>query len=89
MIGCRDILALELLHAAKDLPGKRNPIRVVGFDDIYASVISSPSLTTVRQPTYQIGKVALKILHETKSKTPQHVELQPILVVRDSTRSGV
>ncbi len=89
LIGCRDILALELLHAAKGLQEKRKPIRVIGFDDIYASVISSPALTTVRQPTFQMGKIAVKILHEVKSKVPQHKELQPVLVIRESTREGV
>jgi LacI family transcriptional regulator len=66
---------------------------VIGFDDIAHSSLLTPSLTTVRQPMAEMGKVAVNIVAEgigavqEKRKIPAvHRKLLPELVVRDSTR---
>jgi len=42
-------------------------IGVMGFDDIYLAGLVEPSLTTVRQPNYQMGYQAMELLLKTLS----------------------
>jgi DNA-binding LacI/PurR family transcriptional regulator len=62
-------------------------IRLVGIDDVeYAGLLPVP-LTTLRQPTLQIGDVALGVMLERIGRTdfpPRDVLLHCELVVRDS-----
>ncbi|UCH11054.1 MAG: substrate-binding domain-containing protein, partial [Fidelibacterota bacterium] len=64
-------------------------VAVVGYDDIEIAEFMYPSLTTVRQPTYQIGQTATRILLdklESKEELDlQQVILKPELIVRDTT----
>lgn len=58
-----DAIALDAWRALKDYdlwPGQKMPL--IGFDDIEKGRAVSPSLTTVRQPLYEMGKDAVKIL---------------------------
>jgi LacI family transcriptional regulator len=62
-------------------------ISVTGFDDIAFARIFSPSLTTVRQPAYEMGRLAVRAILDMRHG---HVSHQPVvlpteLVVRDST----
>jgi LacI family transcriptional regulator len=61
-------------------------VAVVGFDDIPQASFSIPSLTTVHQPLYEIGKLSCERLIELiRGKTETVQEVIPIhLVVRDS-----
>jgi LacI family transcriptional regulator len=64
-------------------------ISIIGFDDIPQASLVYPSLTTVRQPLEQMGKVAVKVLLEhieDPSRPPQRVELATQLIIRDSCR---
>lgn len=67
---------------------------VIGFDDVMASSLYTPSLTTIRQPMEAMGATAASIVLEginamlEKRDLPAvHRRLAPELVVRDSTRS--
>lgn len=54
------LIALEMLAAAGvDVPGR---VRVTGFDGILAGRLSTPTLTTVRQPFEQMGRAAVQLL---------------------------
>lgn len=62
-------------------------ISLVGYDDLPNSIYTMPPLTTVRQPVYEIGKLAaeamLKLIRgERVSIVPPPVEL----IIRESTR---
>lgn len=61
-------------------------IAVVGFDDIPQASFAIPSLTTVHQPLYEIGKLSCdRIVELIHGKTQKVQEVIPIhLVVRDS-----
>jgi LacI family transcriptional regulator len=62
-------------------------IALVGFDDFEWAAVMHPRLTTVRQPTYEIGQKAAQLLFERLEKrdaTPQVVRLQPRLIIRES-----
>ncbi len=83
-----DLAALGVLRAARErllhVPGD---VSVVGFDDIPLAAWSTPSLTTVRQPLYEMAEVAVRILLESAESGPlrRRVELATDLVVREST----
>ena len=65
-------------------------ISVVGFDDIQLSQVMEPQLTTIRQPAYDMGLNAVRILINLiggKKCTKKIVKLQPQLIVRQSTKS--
>jgi len=62
-------------------------VAVVGFDDLPAAQYAIPPLTTVRQPVYEKGQMAVDLLIdriESPEAGPAHRELDPELVVRQS-----
>jgi len=61
-------------------------IAVVGVDDIPFAHLSSPRLTTVRQPVVELVKLAFDAV-TTQSK-PQEIILEPELIVRESSLFG-
>lgn len=82
-----DKMALGAMKKLNEL-GLRVPqdVAVVGFDDIPQASYSTPALTTVHQPLYEIGKIACERLVELIHGKPGPVqEVLPIhLVIRDS-----
>ncbi len=60
---------------------------VVGFDDLEISAYFSPPLTTVRQPCYQMGQAAIRMLLQLiRGESDVQGEILPTeLVVRQST----
>jgi LacI family transcriptional regulator len=90
-----DEIALGVIETAR-LRGLRVPedLSVVGFDDTVLARMSSPPLTTIRQPMREMGGVALRTalrLAGREKIESHHIELATDLVVRASTapaRSG-
>ncbi|MGW1991488.1 LacI family DNA-binding transcriptional regulator [Embleya sp. NPDC001921] len=88
-----DLLAMglmrELLRAGVRIP---RDVAVVGYDDIEFAAASAVALTSVRQPTYRLGRTAAELLFEEseqpRSHTHRQVVFRPELVVRESTTSG-
>ncbi len=67
---------------------------VIGFDDVAASALYTPPLTTVRQPMEAMGAGAvgivlegIKSVLEKREVAASHRKVAPELVVRESTRS--
>ena len=67
---------------------------VIGFDDIAASALLTPALTTIRQPMEAMGSSAVGIVLEgingvleKKPIAASHRKVAPELIVRESTRS--
>ncbi len=62
---------------------------MVGFDDIQSAEYSTPSLTTVRQPLWEMGKRGAEVLLERianrEKEFPAEIMMEPELVVREST----
>ena len=84
-----DELAAGVIEAARRR-GVRVPegLSVVGFDDTSLARTLSPSLTTVRQPLREMGRLALLTalrLAAGDQLDSHHVELATELVVRSST----
>ncbi|MCQ4088309.1 LacI family DNA-binding transcriptional regulator [Saccharibacillus sp. JS10] len=63
VIASNDMAAIAVLHEALRL-GKKVPedIQIIGFDDIPLSELVSPSLSTIRQPAYDMGKQAAELM---------------------------
>jgi LacI family transcriptional regulator len=88
-----DLIAIGVMKGLKsrDLNIPQD-ISIIGFDDIYMSSMISPSLTTIKQPSYDIGYKAGEILIknlENKNNNMDSIEdmvFKPELVVRESTR---
>ncbi|MGC8683445.1 MAG: LacI family DNA-binding transcriptional regulator [Athalassotoga sp.] len=64
-------------------------VSVVGYDDISFSSYHTPKLTTVHQPTYEVGQMSTKIMLDMISgvdRRIKHIKIEPSLVVRETTR---
>lgn len=85
VFAANDLSAMGALRAIRDR-GYRCPddVRVVGFDDIDATRFVYPSLTTVRQPTGEIARVAVEMLLSLVHGEP--VEESPILLAGELVR---
>jgi DNA-binding LacI/PurR family transcriptional regulator len=82
-----DQLAIGALQAARErgvsVPGQ---LSVVGLDDIPAAAAQVPPLTTVRQPLFEKGLTAGRLLLDPRRRGEACEELLPVqLVVRGST----
>ncbi len=87
-----DLLALGVLRglaaAGISVPDE---MAVVGYDDVAFASMLSPSLTSVRQPKYELGVVAAELLLEEVAGLPHEhraIRFEPELVVRASSASG-
>ncbi|MCD6099720.1 MAG: LacI family DNA-binding transcriptional regulator [Candidatus Marinimicrobia bacterium] len=85
-----DLIAFGAIDALENM-GYSVPddVSVTGFDDMFFSRYFKPSLTTVRQPIYDMGREAAKLLigllHE-RIKRKKEIILSTEIVVRQSTR---
>ncbi|WP_047981563.1 catabolite control protein A [Ornithinibacillus contaminans] len=85
-----DAIALGAIHGAQDM-GMKVPdeLEVFGFDNTKLATMVRPTLSTVVQPMYDIGAVAMRLL--TKFMNKEEVEEQKVvlphrLVERNSTK---
>ncbi|QYC43043.1 Ribose operon repressor [Nonomuraea coxensis DSM 45129] len=86
-----DLLALGVLRALLRA-GVRVPedVALIGYDDIDFAAASTVSLSSMRQPTYQLGRIATELLLDEcdnpDTHAHQHIMFQPELVARESTQ---
>tara|TARA_Y100001956_G_scaffold80293_1_gene95203 strand:+ start:1463 stop:2470 length:1008 start_codon:yes stop_codon:yes gene_type:complete len=81
-----DMMAMGVINAANE-KGVRIPedLSIIGYDDIQISKFMTPSLTTIHQPKYRLGKAAVEALLnklDGHSSDAQIVQLEPTLVER-------
>jgi DNA-binding LacI/PurR family transcriptional regulator len=74
------------LHVPRD-------VSIVGFDDIPSAATVHPGLTTVRQPLYEMGRIAaenlLSLIRKESGPPPQHAILvSPTFIKRRSTNKA-
>jgi LacI family transcriptional regulator len=92
VVACNDLMALGAISAARKrglVVGR--DVAITGFDDIPSAEHAHPSLTTVRQPIYDIGQQICDMLIRLirgEELTERHVLLQPELIVRESSGAG-
>ena len=92
VISCNDLSALGASRAAQNrglVVGR--DIAITGFDDIPLAEHSHPSLTTVRQPIYDIGCQICEMLIrlvQGEELAKRHILLRPELIIRESSGAG-
>ena len=88
LVCANDELALSTMKALQRAGVKvPDDIAIVGWDDVMTSRYVSPGLTTVRQPLFELGRVAATRLHERITGAPASPEpriLPTELVLRSS-----
>jgi DNA-binding LacI/PurR family transcriptional regulator len=90
LFACSDVLAAAAVNAAHSL-GLRVPedLSVIGFDNVETSRMTRPAITTIAQPTHQMGQQACSILLERiqNSEIPhRQILLSTEMVIRGSTK---
>ncbi|WP_416416309.1 LacI family DNA-binding transcriptional regulator [Paenarthrobacter aromaticivorans] len=88
VIAYNDLMAIGLLLAcAEDNLAVPGDLSVIGFDDIFGSRFTSPSLTTIRTPLSLVGAEAVRRLAEPKDALPREADdaLATEFVLRRST----
>jgi LacI family transcriptional regulator len=83
-----DNCALGLVTVAKERKVRiPEEIAIIGFDDLLIAQISTPKLTTIRQPLKEITDAAFKMSVEQRDeilRKPQRITFKPELIVRQS-----
>jgi len=89
-----DLLATGVLVGLKEY-GIKVPeeVSIIGFSNWFLTTITSPTLSTVDQPGFQMGEEAFKLLLEEindikKGTTPKYktIEIPTKVIIRDSTK---
>lgn len=92
VLAFNDVIALGALHAAR-MCGVRIPqdLSVIGVDDIFSSLYANPPLTTIAQPKFRMGALAVKRLKQmgqegwSTQPNSRFTFLECPLIVREST----
>lgn len=90
IVGIMDLQAMGVYRALDEAgirPGR--DVAVVGYDDIWPAETMTPPLTTIHQPTGEMGEMAADILIdaiEGRIRPGRRINVEPELIVRDSTR---
>ncbi len=83
-----DYVAIDVLRAAADR-GLRVPedVAIAGFDGMHSSLITTPPLTTVKQPVQEMGERAVEVLlNQLTNNLKVHQVVLPVeLLPRQST----
>lgn len=89
IFACNDLMAMGALRAARevglDVPAQ---LSIIGFDDIYLSAFTTPTLSTIRLPKHEMGRQAAHMLLQRIQDHARPVEKRVVdleLVVRGST----
>jgi LacI family transcriptional regulator len=86
IIALNDAMAMGVLSTLRShrvaVPER---VSVVGFDDVSVAADLAPSLTTIRLPMTEMGKMALGLALKPPSARPRRRSTGHTLVVRDST----
>jgi LacI family transcriptional regulator len=94
IFSCNNRMTLGLMRALKELHLRcPQDVSVLGFDDFDWSELFSPRLTTIVQPTYEMGRLATEMLLQVIQAPDRHLEsgegnrvvLKAELRVREST----
>jgi LacI family fructose operon transcriptional repressor len=93
LVASSGLVLLGIAEAVK-LAGVQVPadVAIAGFDDLPWTRLVTPDITVLRQPTYEIGQTAIKLLIDRVASPEQSVRrvvLRGELVVRGSTQRQV
>ncbi|WP_395243953.1 LacI family DNA-binding transcriptional regulator [Agromyces sp. MMS24-K17] len=89
VVGGNDEVALGILHSLVsegiDVPGE---VAIIGYDDIDFAAASIVPLTSIRQPSHEMGRRAAQLLLDAMAsgEPASSVRFEPALMPRQSTR---
>jgi LacI family transcriptional regulator len=79
-----DLLAIGVIHGLRKRHVRvPDDVAVVGYDDVELAAMTDPPLTTVHQPSYELGATAYELLR--RGAEPEQRLFSPHLVLREST----
>lgn len=91
IVAMADVIAIGVMQAARELELRiPDDLSLIGYDDIEASRLTCPALTTIHQPTVEKGRAAAQLLLqriEERTLAAEHVVLPVQLVERASFRA--
>jgi DNA-binding LacI/PurR family transcriptional regulator len=92
VFAANDDIAIGALQATKMMSWRvPEDVSIIGMDDIYASTVTSPALTTIAKPKYDIGvnaaRILLNCIENNVDYKPEKLKMTCELVVRSSTAS--
>ncbi|MFA6187460.1 MAG: LacI family DNA-binding transcriptional regulator [Phycisphaerae bacterium] len=66
-----------------------NDVAIIGFDNLPQAEYSIPALSSLEQPVGAIGQRSVELLlkHLSQQKEIEHVNMMPILITRESTKT--
>ena len=83
-----DVIATQIIQVCYKM-GKKIPqdIKLVGFDDVLVSMLTTPRITTIHQPIKEMAQTAVDLLMKAKEgqMVPNKTVLPVTLVEREST----
>jgi DNA-binding LacI/PurR family transcriptional regulator len=90
IVGLNDLVAFGALHALRQKKfNVPKDISVIGFDDIAMSSHSSPPLTTIAAPKYDMGMLSMQIIDQLRNspsaKGGLFTLMESPLIIREST----
>ncbi|MBE7149084.1 ribose operon transcriptional repressor RbsR [Bacillus mycoides] len=90
IVAGNDLIAIGIVKAALQkgisIP---NDLQIIGFDGISLTEMMYPSITTVAQPIYKMGKIATELLLEQMEGNPleeKHYRLPIEIIERNTTK---
>jgi LacI family transcriptional regulator len=93
VVCANDLIALGLLqHALRNGLAVPEELAIVGYDDIEFAAAAAVPLTSVRQPSVDLGAAAAELLIDEVERPGDHhhrqVRFDPVLVPRESTSAA-
>ena len=91
IVAFNDIMAIGAMNAVRELGLQVGAdVAVTGFDDAPMTQYLNPSLTTVRQPIWEVGRRVMSMMLEIldgRQPVDRHQLVTPRLIIRESTGS--
>lgn len=92
VFAANDMMAVGALRAIDEAQlSVPHDMALVGFDDLPVAAFTTPPLTTVRQPVYEMGVAAATLLAdrlEHPSQEPVHRDFPTTLIIRGTCRTA-
>jgi LacI family transcriptional regulator len=86
IIALNDAMAMGVLSTLRERRiAVPHQVSVVGFDDVSVAADLAPSLTTIRLPMTDMGRMALELALKPQAARPRRRAIGHQLIVRDST----
>jgi DNA-binding LacI/PurR family transcriptional regulator len=86
IFAANDLMAIEALKILSDFEIRvPNQVKIIGFDDIPQAALTNPPLSTIHQPSYQLGQKVAEQLLQSHSIELATIELPLSVIARAST----